>query len=130
MFSVPRYTPHSEETKRKMSLAQKGKPRPWLKGIKRSAESRERYRLSKLGELNPKWVGDKIGYLGLHDWIKRRLPKPKLCISCNVRPPYDLANISGRYLRDLDDWHWLCRRCHMLSDGRMNNLAQYVNQKI
>ncbi len=22
------------------------------------------------------------------------------------------------------DWQWLCRRCHMIADNRMNNLLQ------
>jgi hypothetical protein len=58
----------------------------------------------------------------LHLRIKQRLPKPKLCEACNKKPPYDLANVSGKYLEDLSDWEWLCRRCHMRIDGRMNNL--------
>jgi len=79
---------------------------------------------TKMGINNPMWKGDKVGYGKLHVWIKSRKPKPQFCIRCN-NPPYDLANISGQYRRDVNDYEWLCRRCHMLSDGRMNNLKQF-----
>ena len=74
---------------------------------------------------NPEWKGDNVGYIAIHDWVRRRLLKPKLCPKCDVRPAYDLANISGNYIRNLNDWQWLCRHCHMESDGRMHNLKQY-----
>ncbi len=75
------------------------------------------------GKDNPMWKGDQVGYEGIHAWIKRRLPRPPYCEKCNEKHnKLDLANISGKYLRRLDDWEYLCRRCHMLSDGRMNNL--------
>lgn len=75
---------------------------------------------TKLGELNPMWKGDKVLYGALHLWIKSRLKKPKKCSNCNkISKNIDLANISQKYKRDLKDWEWLCRRCHMISDGRM-----------
>lgn len=70
-------------------------------------------------EKNNHWKGDKVGYCALHEWVRRRLFKPKLCSDCNSVPPVDLANISQEYRRDLSDWEWLCRRCHMNKDGRM-----------
>lgn len=73
-------------------------------------------------ELNPMWKGDDVGYEQLHTWVRIRLPKPDLCQTCKNIPPYDLANITGNYNRQLTNWNWLCRRCHMLSDGRMRNL--------
>ncbi len=65
------------------------------------------------------WRGKDVGIGSLHDWVKSRKPKVKLCELCYSKPPYDCANISGRYLRDIDDYEWLCRRCHMLKDGRL-----------
>ena len=79
-------------------------------------------------EKNGNWKGDKVGYVQLHTWVKRRISKPELCFSCKDRPPLDLANITGIYSRALDNWTWLCRRCHMLSDGRMKNLKQYSTE--
>lgn len=73
------------------------------------------------GETNGNWVGDHVGYSALHYWIKRRLAKPALCEVCKASKPYDLAN-KGIYNRDVSNWAWLCRLCHMKSDGRLNKL--------
>lgn len=93
--------------------------------LKHSDESKERLRKSKLEENNPMWKGDNVGFYALHEWIKSRLPKTKLCQICNFKPPYDLANVSGKYLRDLTDWQWLCRKCHMESDKRIDGLKKF-----
>jgi hypothetical protein len=86
---------------------------------KRKDPQRRRSKLGiNLGKNNGMWKGDNVSYAALHDYIKYHLPKAKLCQMCNELPPYDLANISGEYLRDLNDWYWLCRKCHMVSDGR------------
>ena len=78
----------------------------------------------QLGENNSNWKGDKVGYGGLHSWVKQRLIKPEICTKCKTGKALDLANISGHYKRDLSDWEWLCRRCHMIGDGRMKNLKR------
>lgn len=65
------------------------------------------------------WKGDEVGYHSLHAWVKRHLEKPLTCRDCNQIKPLDLANISQEYKRDLTDWEWLCRRCHMTKDGRL-----------
>jgi len=75
-----------------------------------------------MGAKNPQWKGDDVGYLALHNWIRRRKEKPVFCEKCNRRKPYDLANISGKYKRDVNDFEWLCRKCHMEDDGRIDNL--------
>ena len=49
-------------------------------------------------EKNPQWKGDDVGYTALHNWVKRNKSKPKLCECCKKKPPYDLANISGKYM--------------------------------
>lgn len=103
------------------------------KGVKCPDEVRKRISESKkgipnlknIGEKNRMWKGDNVKYRALHHWIKRNLPKSALCNACGLKPPYDIANISGEYLRNITDWHWLCRACHMRSDGRINNLVQY-----
>ncbi len=77
------------------------------------------------GERNGQWKGKKVGYHSLHEWIKNHKPKPEFCEECKKVKPYDLANISGEYKRDLNDYEWLCRKCHMKKDGRMQNLKQY-----
>jgi len=91
---------------------------------------------TKLSEKNPNWTGDKVGLNGLHSWVKRRLKKPETCDFCNNSKPYDLAN-KGIYDRNLDNWEWLCRKCHMTKDGRIEiliengkkNLENYLHQR-
>lgn len=84
---------------------------------------------SSCGKLNAMWRGNKVGYKPLHQWVKRHKPKPKFCEECKKREPYDLANISGKYKRDISDYKWTCRRCHMIKDERMKNLKQYQEEK-
>lgn len=90
-------------------------------GSKVSPEVRKKIALAKLGENNPNWKGDAVQYTQLHAWVKRQIEKPKLC-KCGQRPAIDLACVTGIYSRDLKNWEYLCRRCHMMSDGRMSNL--------
>jgi NUMOD3 motif-containing protein len=112
---------HSEETKQKL--------RKILRGKKRSEESIQRMKAAKSGEKNPAWKGNSVGRFALHNWVRKNSPKPELCEICNIKPPYDLANISPKYnpetyTRDIKNWRWLCRRCHVISDGRVKNFTQ------
>lgn len=70
-------------------------------------------------EKHHNWKGNKVGYSGLHKWIKRNKPKPKFCEDCKEKKPFDLANISGEYKRDIKDFKWVCRGCHIKMD-RLN----------
>ena len=51
---------HSDETKRKMSVASKGKPKPWLIGRKLSPEAIEKLRQQNLGKINSAETREKI----------------------------------------------------------------------
>lgn len=95
----------------------------WHKGLM----SKESYLNINLKENNGMWKGSAVRYGALHDYIKYHLPKPKECPSCNKIKKLDLANISGEYKRDLSDWEWLCRSCHMKKDGRSKKL--YIKNK-
>lgn len=83
---------------------------------------------SKKGAANPAWAGDKVSYGALHSWVRRNKPRPDLCEFC-FHPPRDLANKSGEYKRDLDDWEWLCRTCHMATDGRLLKIGHYRKRR-
>jgi hypothetical protein len=76
------------------------------------------------GESNPGYKGDDAGYGAIHIWVRRRKFKPELCERCGLAPSADLANKTNMYLRDLSDWEYLCRKCHMDSDGRNNFLRE------
>ena len=89
-------------------------------GLTQSCGCYSRERSSdKENEKNVNWKGDDITLGTLHGWVRRRKPKPTLCERCGERKPQDLANISQLYIRDVNDFEWLCRRCHMTDDKRM-----------
>lgn len=68
------------------------------------------------GEESYVWKGNKVGMRGLHNWIRRHKPKIEFCERCNEIKELELANISGNYKRDIDDFKWLCYSCHMKMD--------------
>ena len=72
-----------------------------------------------LGEKNGMWKGDKVSYVGLHQWVRRKLGRPKKCEHCGTTKAkmYNWANISKKYLRDIKDWKRLCRQCHHKYDN-------------
>ena len=98
----------------------RGKPR--FARCLRCAIHETNFKGINLAEKNGQWKGDDVGYSSLHDWIRMRLIKPLVCQHCGIRLPYDLANKNGNYVRDLSEWWWLCRKCHMELDGRLVNL--------
>lgn len=83
---------------------------------------------SRKGVKHPLWK-ENPSYESLHEWINNNKPKPILCGECHKEKKLEAANISGLYKRDLDDWEWLCRKCHMIKDGRMKKLIE-SNKKI
>jgi len=99
----------TKKHRKSISKAHMGTKKPWASEMCKK----------RLGENHPCWKGDNVKYMGLHKWIRTRKSKPKYCEICNKKPPYDLANISGEYKRDINDFEWLCRKCHMVKDGRI-----------
>lgn len=65
-------------------------------------------------EKHPNWKGDNVGYNALHSWIQKKLGKPSKCDKCKTikAKRFEWANISGKYMRDLNDWKRLCAKCH------------------
>lgn len=102
-------------------------------GKHRSEETKMKMRLAALGQKNRAWKGNDVGIKALHKWVKSYLPKPELCQICNKKPPRELANISPTYNpetynRDFKNWKWLCSKCHLLSDGRLEKLHSLPNR--
>ena len=79
---------------------------------------------SKLMQNNPQWK-EIPSLKAIHLWVRARLPIPDQCNDCGRPKPRDLANISQQYKRNLKDWEWLCRKCHMEKDGRKEKLREY-----
>ena len=71
---------------------------------------------------------DQAEYTAVHRWVKKRLEKPKRCEGCRKIKSLELANKSDEYKHDLTDWEWLCRRCHMVGDGRIKALHAYLKK--
>lgn|SRR4030067_1498426 len=125
---------HSKETKYKLRLKRLGNKNPFfgkhhsLETKRKIAETLKRKGVNQ-NQNHGQWKGDNVGYSALHAWVKRHLNKSDLCQNCKKRPSHDLANISQEYKRDLDDWEWLCRKCHMKSDGRLNDFYKIAKKK-
>jgi hypothetical protein len=100
--------------------------------VKSEKQKRHLKKLNKnhKGKNNPNWKGNKVGYKALHKWIRQHKPKPKLCEICGKNEPYDLANISGEYKRDINDFEWICRGCHIKKDGRMKGRLERLGLNI
>ena len=56
---------------------------------------------------------------GLKNSLKN--PKCAFCERCKEKKKVELSNISGRYKRDIKDYEWLCRKCHIKYDKRFAN---------
>lgn len=95
-------------------------------GFNHTSQTKEKIGLANNGTKNGMWK-EKVSYKGLHRWVRRNLIKikPLMCENCKTTKNVDCANKSNKYLRDLSDWKWLCRKCHMLEDNRIKNLKQY-----
>ena len=85
-------------------------------------------RIERRGSGNPNWVGDKIKRVGLHRWVRKHKPEPAFCEICGSKPPHDLAN-KGIYDKNLDNWEYLCRKCHMTKDGRLEKATENIRNR-
>ena len=80
-----------------------------------------------IGKENINWKGNKVGYYALHCWVERTLGKPEGCVSCGTKKGrLEWANRSYRYLRDVNDWIPLCKRCHASYDKDNWGLATKI----
>jgi len=105
---------HSEETKQKMSISRKGKLSTTL-GKTWKVQDTSNY--IKKGDNNSRWKGDNVSYKGLHKWIRENKLKSDFCEECRIKTDkLEVANLSGEYLRDVNDFRWLCRKCNQ-NDG-------------
>jgi|SRR3990167_4765861 len=115
----------SRKVRKKISNALKKNPVKFWKGKKFSEKHRENLSNShkglrpwNSGSKNYRWFGDKVGYNGLHAWVRRTLGTPNLCEHCKTTTvkKYEWANKSRKYKRSADDWIRLCHSCHLKYD--------------
>lgn len=119
---------HSHIMKRVLKL--KGKP-SWNKGLKGYTNSGSFIKGHKgsIGEKNRMWKGNSVSIGAIHSWVKQHKKRVKLCQKCHKNKVYDLANISGKYKRDINDYKWICRSCHMKEDGRIDKLQKIIRRR-
>lgn len=113
--------PHTEETKRKLSLAKLGNKNPmfgkrvsdetrrkissavkgknhYFFGKKMSRELKDKISAGRRGLLladkNHEWKGDRVSYSGIHKWIRNNSGQPRVCEFCKK------DNLTGRKI------HW------------------------
>jgi hypothetical protein len=68
------------------------------------------------GAKNVGWKGNSVSYSGLHKWLIRNIGRDDRCANCESKNNLDLANKTGIYSRDKQNWLTLCRPCHIQFD--------------
>lgn len=77
-----------------------------------------------VGAANGQWKGESAGYAAKHHWVRKHAVRTGTCSECGGTPEpgrggrasTEWANVSGEYLRDLDDYLELCVPCHKAYD--------------
>jgi len=121
--------PVSNETRRKISDSLKGRIlwnkgmfraglTPWNKGFtKENHPSLAKMGEKETGDRNVAWKGDEASYSCIHKWVRKNKTKPKNCEQCGEKKKrLELSNTSGEYKRDVDDYRYLCIKCHKAYD--------------
>ena len=85
----------------------------------------------KNSKLYPNFKGTKAEYARLHRWVGKNFATPAECDHCETQEAkqYDWASIEDRYTESREDWEYLCRSCHIKSDGRINQLNKGGGEK-
>lgn len=81
--------------------------------------------LSKIGSKNPNFgkIKERPSLSALHEYMHKKLIKPKECTFCHKKKKLELSSIKHRYTRNKKDWQWLCKKCHFHYDGHGKYLA-------
>jgi len=101
---------------KKYRTENKAKINQYFKKNQHSFMEKDKKRIEDLG-LN-------MSYRGLHLLIKRNKPKPKYCSICNQEKKLELASINHSYTKNINDWMWLCRSCHILLDKKLKEVEK------
>ena len=100
---------------------------PWSKlvagtGLKK-AWNKGKKNPERTGSKHFAWRGEAVSYRNLHRWVERLRGKAFFCEDCGLSAVpegkkrfFQWANLSGEYLRILEDWRQLCYTCHKQFD--------------
>ena len=112
----------SDNQKKKFSIAA---IKEWKEGRRKSHQHTKESILKMSGKNNHGWKGDEVGYMALHEWVRKIKGLPEVCEYCKKTGlqsrQINWANISKQYKRREDDCVRLCVRCHRQYD---HNLIQ------
>jgi hypothetical protein len=92
-------------------------------------EDKLNHKLKHSDSDSPTW-NKKAGYAAIHYYVSKKKQGKGTCERCKLKTKTELANITGIYTREVDDYMWLCRRCHIIFDDRMKNLKQFKGDGI
>lgn len=89
----------------------------------------------KSGKESSHWLGDKVGKIGVHLWLRREYGTPTKCEHCGTideKKTYDWACRDKSYRRDRKNFMRLCRSCHRKYDYAHNgqNISEEARKKI
>ena len=102
-------SPQAVAIKKKISRAKMGNK--GRTGIPHTEETK-----AKIGKSNSK---ERLGYGGLHDFIRRNKGKPKRCEYCGAENNrIGWANLDYKYTRNFEDYIALCASCHYKFDQK------------
>jgi plasmid stability protein len=121
---------HTEETKEILRRQRLGKP-----GHKHTEESKKKMRQSKFGKQwslnNPNWHGDNLTISGTRTRMRKIVKKPdiSICPMCCSEKRLEIVNIIGGYSLDPDDYAYICRKCAITIDGRLEELMKPISDE-
>lgn len=81
--------------------------------------------MNRKGNNNPAWKEEGASYGAIHYWIRTRKPKPLFCESCKEVRNTEVALKGKKYTRNINDYWYICRSCHMKGDGRTEKAVAY-----
>jgi hypothetical protein len=111
----------------------KGQPKRFIwghgwKGKHHKEESKKKVREAKWEDKNPMWKGNGITEESGRQRARFRYQLCE-CVLCG-EPAIDRHHRDGNTANnDPPNVQILCRHCHMIVDGRMNNLKQFQGEK-
>lgn len=121
----------SQETKDKVSRANKGN-KAWNKGKSWSDEMKQRFsEIHKGNHYSPETefkngcIPVNAGIFGnsihsAHNWIKAQNIETLQCKICGSNSNLEWSNKDHKYRKNLNDWQYVCRKCHMKYDREKN----------
>ena len=113
----------SAETRAKISKANKGRK---LSAEHKAELSKTHKRIGSGKRLNHKkgkesanWKGENADFPAIHNWIVKKLGRPKKCELCGIEENdrvYHWSNKDHKYSRAVEDWQRVCVPCHRKYD--------------